>query len=196
MKSILTSNQCTGDSCLVEVTTPCNPADVTPIISANPFWMQQYVTETLTLPIQKPDIEQINSVDVTVEIIRKVVIRTPRSFSNTTPPVAEPNLEGKLLTGRKLIIEGQLVQKILYTADDPTQPVHSVDFFFPFSSFIVVPEEITITGANGVSTTVDSINVNFTVNACIEDVTACLVDPRTIFKQVVWLLYAVPSQVI
>jgi hypothetical protein len=195
MKSISTSTACNLDSCLIDVTGLCTPSDVTEIISTNPFWQQQYIIENLIVPEQKPDIEQINSINVGVEILKQTVIKTPRSFTNTTPPVPVPNLEGKLLTGRKLVIEGEICQKILYTADEATQPVHSVDFFVPFSSFIVVPREITTTDANGNPVTVDTLTVNFTVGVCVENVFACLEDNRTIFKQVVMLLYAVPTNV-
>lgn len=194
MKSISTSNPCNCNSGLIDITGLCTPSNVNDVINNYPYWQQMYTNETLTVPPQKPDIEQINSVDISVNIIRKEVIKTPRSYSDTTPPVAEPNLEGKLLSGRKLIIEGQLCQKIVYTANDPTQPVHSVDFFIPFSSFIVVPESVTFTNQNGTSVTIDSLNVNYSVNSCVEDVFVSLVDPRTIFKQVVLLLYAVPTQ--
>jgi hypothetical protein len=194
MKSSSTSNACTCDNGLIDVIGLCNPSDVTSIINNYPYWKQMYINENLTVPSQKPDIEQINSVDVSISIIRKEVIKTPRSYSNTTPPVEEPNLEGMLLSGRKLIIEGIICQKIVYTADNVTQPVHSVDFYIPFSSYIVVPKEVTFTNSNGTSITVDSLDVNYSVSSCVEDVFINLVDPRTIFKQVVLLLYAVPSQ--
>lgn len=195
MKSISTSNVCNCDVGLIDITGLCTPGNVTEIISSTPFWQQQTIIENLSIPEKKPDVEQINSINIAVEILKKTVIKTPRSFTNTTPPVAVPSLEGKLLTGRKLVIEGEICQKILYTADEPTQSVHSVDFYIPFSSYIVIPREITITDANGNPVTVDTLNVNFTVGACVENVFACLEDARTIFKQVVMLLYAVPTNV-
>ena len=70
------------------------------------------------------------------------------------------------------------------------QSIHSAHFYVPFSSYIVVPSEITFT--NG--TTVDSLNVEFQANACVEDVAVKLLDERNILKQVTLLLYAVPKQ--
>ncbi len=135
---------------------------------------------------------------ISVEIIRSEVIVTPSSFMHgpclCSPPIVVPNLEGKVLTGRKLIIEGQLCQKIQYTANVPVQSVHNAEFFVPFSSFIVIPKEVTFIGPGGSMITVDSLNVNFEVSACIEDVSACLNTERNILKQVTLLLYAVPTQ--
>lgn len=187
---ITDSQFCNCDMDLIDVSGLCNPSDTSQVINVNPYWKQMDVAETLQLPAQKPNIEQINAITITTDIVRTKVIVTPRSFNDTvTPPVAVPNLEGKRLTGRKLVIEGQLCQQIEYTADLIAQPVHSVHFYVPFSSYIVVPLEVTVNG-----TTMDSMDVTFDVNACVEDVIACVLDPRRIFKQVTMLLYATPTQ--
>lgn len=186
---------CGCDKGLIDIIGLCIPANTTEVIKNSPYWKQMHISESLQIPVQKPDVEQINSVDVSVNIIRKQVIKTPRSYNDTvTPPVAQPNLEGKLLSGRKLIIEGQLCQKLVYTALETSQPVHSAHFYVPFSSYIVVPKEITFTGPNGEEIVEDSYNINFDVNYCIEDVAACVIDERNILKQVTLMLYAVPTQ--
>lgn len=191
MKS--TSNTCNCD--LIDITGICNPDNAILVIKEFPYWKQMYISETLEVPPQKPDMEQINSVDISVSIFRKKVIKTPRSYDDSiNPPVAEPNLEGKLLSGRKLIIEGQLCQKIVYTANKEEQPVHSAHFYVPFSSYIVVPKEYIFTNADGSTNTVDSLNINYEVNSCIEDVSICMIDERKLLKQVTLLLYAVPTQ--
>lgn len=183
----------TCPSGLVSVSGLCNPDNTTEVIRKYPYWKQMYLSEFLEIPAQKPDIEQINSVNTSVDILRKEVIVTPRSYRDTAQgSVAAPNLEGKRLSGRKLIIEGQLCQMIEYTAALASQPVHSAEFFVPFSSYIVVPETIAI--SDGLQTTeVDSLNVQFDVNACLEDVTVCALDARRILKQVTLLLSAVPT---
>lgn len=180
---------------LIDVTGLCNPSDTTEVIRNTPYWKQMHITESLQIPEQKPDVEQINSVDISVQIQRSQVIKTPRSYDDSgLTPEERPNLEGRLLSGRKLIIEGQLCQKIGYTALEASQPLHSAHFFVPFSSFIIVPEEITFTGTDGKTITEDSYNVNFDVNFCVEDVTACVLDKRNILKQVTFMLYAVPTR--
>lgn len=186
----INSNSCGCQTGLIEITGLCNPADTTQVISLTPYWKQMYISESLQIPEQKPDIEQINSIDVSVDIIRAEVIKTPRSYDDTgAVPVAMPNLEGRRLSGRKLIIEGQLCQKVVYTALETSQPLHSAHFYVPFSAFIIVPETVTF------GTTVeDSFNVRFDVNTCVEDVSACVIDKRSILKQVTLMLYAVPTR--
>lgn len=190
LKCNFTSSTCTKE--LVDVTGLCNPEDVREVIKVFPYWMQMYIPETLSIPPQKPDIETINSLDVSVNIFRADVIKTPSSYN--AAGVAVESLEGKLLTGRKLIIEGELCQKVVYTANETEQPVHSAHFYVPFSAYIVVPKEITFTNADGTTTTLDSCNIDYQVNACIEDASITALDERTVYKQVTLLLYAVPTQ--
>lgn len=171
---------------MLEINGICTSSDISEVIKDFPYWIQMYIPETLKIPSQKPDIETINSIDISADIIKQQVIVTPVSTAE--------NLEGKSLSGRKLIVEGVLCQKIEYTAALSQQSVHSAHFYVPFSSYIVVPAEITFTNEDETTITMDSLNVNFKVNVCIEDVSVCTVDNRTILKQVTLLLYAVPSQ--
>lgn len=186
------SNMSSCDNGLIDISGICDPSNATDVIIRYPYWKQMYLSESLEIPVQKPDAEQINTVVASVNILRKTVIATPRSYNDTgAEPVPLPNLEGKLLTGRKLIVEGQICQQIEYTANESAQPVHSVEFFVPFSSYIVVPRTVTLTvGTEPVE--FDSLDVNFDVNACLEDIRACLLDERRILKQVTLMLYAVP----
>ena len=187
-------NFCSIDcsSNLIDITGLCNPSDVVEVISLNPYWMQMNISEKLEIPQQKPDVEQVNSLNISVNIIRKEVVRTPVSPTDTNGNYI-PNLEGKISTGRKLIIEGELCQKIVYTAEDEVQSVHSAHFYVPFSSYIVVPLNINF-GNDTTPIIVDSLNIDYQVNSCVEDVVVKMLDPRTILKEVTLLLYAVPNQ--
>lgn len=178
-KSNSNSGGCTIES--IDITGLCNSADVTDTLTKYPYWIQMYLPETLSIPSQKPDAETINAVNVTISILRNEVVKTPIS--------PEENLEGKILTGRKLIVEGNLCQKIVYTADEPEQSVHSAEFSVPFSAYIVVPKEYTFN-----SVVYDSLDINYEVNSCIEDLSVELLDPRTILKRATFLLYAIPKE--
>lgn len=188
----MNNNLCNCDMGLVDITGICDPDDVTAVISQYPYWFQMYLPEIVKIPPQKPDAEQINSLNASVSILRTKVIKTPISPVDANGKFI-PSLEGKISTGRKIIVEGQLCQKVTYTATDDVQSVHSAHFYVPFSSYIVVPKTISFT--NGTTTvTVDSLDIEFQVNACIENLSIQMLDPRTILKQVTLLLYAVPSQ--
>lgn len=181
-------NACNMD--LIDVSGLC-PANsigfITPVPTAtipvvgNIYWQQMYIPETLSIPPQKPDVEEVNSVNVSVNIIRQKVVVTPTSTI--------PNLEGKTLTGRKLIVEGQLCQKIVYTACDEEQSVHSAHYYVPFSSYIVVPQTITFPSGE----VKDSLYVNYSLNTCIEDLYIKNLTPRVLVKNVTLLIQAVPT---
>lgn len=135
---------------------------------SNPLYFKQLsVQENLTVPDAKPNIEQI------VKVMAQVVITSTRVI---TTPVAR-SLEGQILTGWKLIVEGELQQKVEYVGDLPTQPVHAAEFDIPFSSFIVLPAGF-IQGTP------------VTVTGYIEDIYAEQTGARTIFKNVTILLNA------
>lgn len=130
------------------------------------------------------------------------------------------NEEGTCLTGRKLVIEGFLNQKVVYTGNVDVQSVHSAHYSVPFSAFIVVyakfdglnymPNVTINTIVNGVVTPVTISGIalpcseeipdltpdlceEFCVDAYIEDVFAIALDPRTIFKNVTLFFLAKPS---
>ncbi|MEN6411793.1 MAG: DUF3794 domain-containing protein [Veillonellales bacterium] len=155
-------------------------------LNLNPFWTEISVPETLIIPSQKPCIEQINSVNISANIVRKKVIITPRSPVTGTEFIT--NYAGVVVTGRKLIVEGQLCQTVTYTAEVPEQTVHSVHFVVPFSAYIVIPQFITIG-----TTSVDTQLINFQVNVCVEDLFIKEFRDRYIFKNVTLLLQAVPA---
>ena len=113
-----------------------------------------------------------------------------------------PNEEGMLLTGRKLIVEGTITQKVVYTALLPTQPVHSAHYCMPFSAYIIAYakfESLTYNLENdcfsytpGQPIIVD-LNEEFNVTPYIEDIFAYALDERTIFKNVTLFLKAQPK---
>lgn len=125
------------------------------------------VQEMLKLPIAKPDIEQIVKVVAQVVITSTKVIRTPKGTS----------LEGQILTGFKLIIEGEVRQKIEYVADEVTQSVHAAHYDVPFSTFIVLPNTFVV-------------GTPVTVMAYIEDIFIEMINKREMFKNVTILLDA------
>jgi uncharacterized repeat protein (TIGR01451 family) len=125
------------------------------------------VDENVRIPVQKPDIEQILNVLVDVVITNTRVIETLKGIS----------IEGQILTGFKLIIEGKINQKIEYVADEPTQSVHAAHFVKPLSTFIVLPEQYVPGTPVG-------------VEAFVEDVFTEQLDKRTIFKNVTFRLLA------
>ncbi len=137
-------------------------------------WTQVFIPEVLCIPCPKPDIEQLISISAIVEILSQRVIRTPGEcdFSLT-------NEECTDITGRKLIIEGVLRQKIVYAAAVKAQSVHSVHFDIPFSAFIVLSP-------------CDPLTRKFKIDVCIEDIFVTDIAPRKIVKNVSFVIRALP----
>lgn len=128
---------------------------------------QLSIDETLCIPCVKPDIEEINNMDVEAEILECHVIKTPSVKSN----------EGQILSGYKAIIKGVLKEIIEYTSDTAEQSVHSAHYSIPFSSFIVLP-----------STYVVGSKID--IDAKIEDIYYRKIDNRCFFKNITILINA------
>lgn len=143
-------------------------------------WTEISVPEVFKIPEQKPDIESIEKVFENVKIISKRIVETPSRKDASGNPLN--NWEGTILTGKKLIVEGLLEQKIVYTADELTQSVHSAHFCFPFSAFIVVDKDAADPD-------------EFCIDTCVEDVFIKAISPRKVFKNVTLLLVAKKVQV-
>ncbi|ADG83488.1 DUF3794 domain-containing protein [Thermincola potens] len=149
-----------------------DPTEFPVIGTLNPY-NQAAIQESLTIPAAKPDIEQINTLLVEAQVTDSRTILTP--------------------TGIKIVVEGLLKQKIIYTALVPEQSVHSAYFEKPFCTYIDVP--LIIPAGGTVETLLASLGLSLTdllagpVNVIIEDVEVNLLDPRTVDKCVVLFVY-------
>lgn len=138
-------------------------------------------------------------------------------IGDTSILVIQANEEGTCLSGRKLVVEGALEQKVIYTALVDSQTVHSVCKTVPFSAYIIpyanfigltYTQNITVLldPANCTTGTVNGFPYNpqkplevdlceeFEVNVCVEDVFAYDIDTRNIFKNITLFLYAKPAR--
>lgn len=138
------------------------------------YFTETSIEETLIIPTQKPDAEQLLSVIVSPEVLSLKIIETPVM---STP-------EGQNLLGAKLIIELKINEKILYVADEPTQSVHAAHFENVIKSiFIVIPTEI-----DGIPVQRKLQQGKITVTPYVEDIYSVLKDKRTIFKNITMLI--------
>jgi hypothetical protein len=168
--------QCIGQNA-VEIVGLCDSTQVS--IGLNKCdlgqWTQLSIPEVFQLPCAKPDVATVDKVFVDVEIKSMKVVKTPAGECNS--PVV--NREGLRLTGRKLVVEGVLKQKVVYTAALCDQPVHFAHFEVPFSAFIVLACDT-------------FLGQEFCVETCVEDVFAIPFNCREIFKNVTLFLQAIP----
>lgn len=112
------------------------------------------------------------------------------------------NEEGTCLTGRKLVIEGILRQKVVYTANVSSQSVHSAHFCIPFSAFVIpyanfegltYMENVEVQpgvfknvfayyGCDTPLVLQPVLCEEFSVDVLIEDIFSYALDERTVFK--------------
>lgn len=132
-------------------------------------WTQFFIPEVVDIPAQKPDIEGVVSVHSNVQIISQRVIKTPVVTKDGKPDYETTNSECTKLTGRKLVIEGILQQKIVYTAAVEEQSLHSAHFMIPFSVFIIIEAGT-------------PLSQKFKIDSYIEDIFTCRLSERSVFK--------------
>lgn len=138
-------------------------------------WVQLFVTKIVDIPTQKPSMEGIVSVSSCVEIISQRIIKTPVVIGYTNqagvviPGNEIPNAECTFLTGRKLVIEGVITQKVVYTSLAPSQALHSATFLIPFSTFIIVEGN-------------RALSEEFRIYPYLEDVYVSMLSDRTVFS--------------
>lgn len=85
-------------------------------ILSHRFYKQLLICETLSIPKNKLDIEDIYSLIVKSKIVSCRVVETP--------------------LGKKVVIQGCILLKIMYTAKNPEQSVHTAHFKIPFCTFL------------------------------------------------------------
>lgn len=152
-------------------------------------------------------------ITVAIEAITSVI--TLIGFTNAFEII--PNEEGACLSGRKLVIEGALSQKVVYTALNVKQSVHSFENCIPFNAYIIpYASFVGLTYQEGIEVIADpespcdTILINgflydpnepivvnlceeFNVNSCIEDIFAYAIDERNVFKNTTIFLSAKPA---
>lgn len=151
-----------------------NSASEFPVLTPLDRYRQFTVEEALVIPIEKPDVEQITSVMIEAKVTDFRTIATP--------------------TGLKIIVDGILNQKVVYTADEPTQSIHSAHFVKNFCTFIEVPLVIaagsnSMTILQGLGITLDDVVVG-EPHVIIEDLSVKLVDARNIKKCAILFAWA------
>lgn len=88
------------------------------------YFTEIFVSDTFTIPPQKPDKEQIIKVSrsITLEDVQTVAVDLP---------------SGEGVDGNKIFVAGNIYLGVQYVADRPQQTVHFVRFQMPFQAIIL-----------------------------------------------------------
>lgn len=126
------------------------------------------LSEELLIPNQKPDVEQANQVFLQPEVtnVRVVEIKDCRC----------DNLK------LKVIVEGIIHEKIIYTAGKPCQPVHSAEFKNPFYAAVLLDLDIKFKEHRCCPTVFTGLADLLNVSVCVEDVSISKKTSRKLIK--------------
>lgn len=126
---------------------------------------QLSLDQTLNFPCD--EYKQIEIVDkfLDIAISRKELIDTIRGTS----------CEGEILTGRKLLIDGTLIERIEYIELCSQQSINVAEYNIPFSTFIVLSENCNLYD----DITIESVVENFDIK---------IVNNESLYQNVVFLL--------
>jgi len=154
---------------------PVKLMGVAPELPENPqYFTELAIPEIIKIPDIKPDIEQLVSVMVEAEISSMRLIDTP----------CVKSYEGQMLSGKKLVLELKLREKVVYVADEASQPVHAAHYEEVLKSvFIIVPRYV-----EGIPIEAMLKANRVKVTPYIEDIYAEQKDKRTVFKNITLLI--------
>ncbi|CEN24576.1 hypothetical protein [Paraclostridium sordellii] len=238
---MLSNNYNKCSSCSVSTLSSINKVDLDSFTPSTLNWGHVSNTEILPLLDNKDGIKDIYLVSSNVSICKSRLIETPFGLKTykvavldaSGNPVYENNIvsespclsvfkiqsnaEGSCLSGRELIVSGTINQRIMYTLDSPSSPMHYVKLNYPFTTYIIVypkfknvpnilrdvvvidPKDptktLTIKGyvfANGSEIEVDLCE-EFCVNAYVDYTFVELLDSKNIYNSISVFISAIPT---
>lgn len=133
-------------------------------IGPNSF-KQFMISSKLPIPCAECGVCEIVNKFIDVDITNTEVIDTIKGLS----------CEGETLTGKKLVVNGTLLERIEYTEFCEDKSIRVAEYNIHFNTFIVLPENCS---------NLDCMKVE----SCIEDVDMRLIDPMTLYQSVGLLL--------
>ena len=134
-------------------------------------WTQISISDNLILSGNKPSIRSIAKTFVTVQITSSKLINTPKSNA--------PNIEGMSLTGKLLLVAGEIVQRVLYVSNNTnSEKVNSFKIKTPFTTYIVAKENADIS--------MDK----YCVYVCVEYASLRLINDKSLSQNVTLFLFA------
>lgn len=138
------------------------------------YFQEASVLEDMTIPAQKPNIEDLLDVTVACDVIDYNLVETTSGKS----------YEGQQLSGQKLIVSIMFKLQIKYVAESCSQTIHAAHSNELIKNvFVVVP-----TTHNG-DRICDLIRRNkFSINCYVEDIYAVKKDNRTISNFITYLV--------
>lgn len=133
------------------------------LLPTDKTWTMFTIPEVLDLPTGALPIDKITSVYSCIDVVSQSVVKTPTVTDFISGGIiiggeTIPNSQCTTITGKKLVIELLLTEKISYISTSPTSQLYSATFKFPYSTFIIVDEDTTISNCFKIS--------SYIINVC------------------------------
>ena len=96
------------------------------------FFKEELLDDVIVVPSQKPDMERILDMVAWAEVEDYKLIETEVGYSH----------EGQRITGKKLVTEIRIKEKLTYVADVPEQSGHAAHYEKLKSIFVILPEMV------------------------------------------------------
>lgn len=138
------------------------------------YFKEVFVSDTVTIPPQKPPKEQIVHIDRKIELIdvQTVTVTLPG------PPIPlQPN------PGNKIFVAGNVYLGVQYSALSDDQKVHFVRFQVPFQTYILGDCGLLIDPGDPIFTN------GYVVHVCVEKMLEHQIDDRNITFELLLLIW-------
>ena len=100
-------------------------------------WTQVSISDNLILSGDKPIIKTITKISIDVKITSTKIINTPKSD--------DPNVAEMKLTGKLLLVAGEILQRVLYVSNNiNVDKINSFKINTPFTTYIVLDEDMEV----------------------------------------------------
>ncbi|MGL5767547.1 MAG: hypothetical protein ACRCX8_18095 [Sarcina sp.] len=96
------------------------------------YFKEEILDDILIIPNQKPDLDRILDITAWAEVEDYKLIETETGLS----------YEGQRLTGKKLVVEVKIKEKLIYVAEVVEQSAHAAHYEKFKSIFVILPEKI------------------------------------------------------
>lgn len=132
-------------------------------------WSKMTSVKSLKIPNDRPKVNKIQEINIKIKINKINMVDTPKANLNS--------IEGFKLTGKMLLVTGELCGVIFYKDNEDKRGINCIKFKDEFSTHIVIDKEITKTDI-------------YNVYPCIENIFANILNSETINLNVNLFLFA------
>ncbi|MEG0710726.1 MAG: DUF11 domain-containing protein [Niameybacter sp.] len=117
---------------------------------------QVSLEQSLELPLDKPDIDVINTIGGQISLLKSYIIKTPKGIA----------IDGQTLTGSKLMVHALFEMSVEYASNEIDSCICTAHYTLPFSTFIILPENATPSANVPIDAKIQNVSWRVLNNRC------------------------------